>query len=81
MDTLAQLLVVLFCLSALYAVLGALAHLAGDLARRSASRPWRALPGRRIRRRPRRRIERDERGVSRRPNATDKVPVRALTAH
>jgi len=69
MDTLAHLLVLLSFLSALYTALSAVSSLAGGLARRTAARPRRLLPGGSNRRRPRRRTGRDERGALRRFSA------------
>jgi hypothetical protein len=83
MDTLAQLLVILFCLSALYAILGCIGTAAEGLATLAASRTRRAMPStqRRPRRsRLRRRIDRDEIGVLRRPGPPASPPLRALRA-
>ena len=71
MDTMANLLVILFCLSALYTALGLLdTAIEGITQRLSTCRPWRSTPSihRRPRRaRPRRRIERGGPGTLRRP--------------
>ena len=69
MDTMANLLVILFCLSALYAALGLIAAVGEGLEGLAAWRPRRLGPGieRRPRRaRPRRRIERVGPGAARR---------------
>ncbi len=75
MDTMANLLVILFYLSALYTALGLLeAGIEGISRWVVAWRPWRAAPRiqhRPRRGRPRRRIDRDGPGSLRRPvNAT-----------
>ena len=70
MDTLTDLLVILFYLSALYTALGLLAAAAAGIDRLGAWRHWRSLPE--VQRRPRRtrrRIDRDQPGAVRRPLA------------
>lgn len=69
MDTMANLLVILFCLSALYAALGVIAAVGEGLEGLAGWRPRRLEPGidRRPRRaRPGRRIERVGPGAARR---------------
>jgi hypothetical protein len=84
MDTMVNLLVILFYLSALYAALGLLeATIEGITRRLAAWRTWRSAPSihRRPRRaRPRRRTDRDEPGALRRPVTAAKVPVQVLRA-
>jgi hypothetical protein len=82
MDTMANLLVILFCLSALYTALGVLEAGIEDISRRVATwRRWRPAPS--IQRRPhrahpRRRTERNGPGSVRRPVASGKVPAQVL---
>lgn len=84
MDILANLLVILLYLSALYTALGLLASGIEGIHRRLAT--WRRMGGtpgiqRRPRRvHPRRRIERNEAGALRRPAAAAKAPAQLLRA-
>jgi hypothetical protein len=81
MDPLTDLLVILLYLSALYTGLGLLAAAGEGLARLADWRPRHLVPGmvRRPRRaRPRRRIDRDEPGATRRPLTADKTAARAI---
>jgi len=82
MDTTANLLVILFCLTALYAALGLIAALGEGLEALTNWRPRRLEPdiGRRPRRaRPRRRIERVGPGAARRAPTAAKPA--ALVSH
>jgi hypothetical protein len=82
MDIMANLLVILLYLSALYAALGLLgAGIEGFHRRLATWRRMRGTPGiqRRPRRvHPRRRIERNEAGAMRRPATAAKVPAQVL---
>ena len=84
MDTMANLLVILFYLSALYTALGVLTIAVEGIAKLAVFRPWRAAPSiqRRPRRsRPRRRTDRDAPGALRRPMAAAKASLQALRAY
>jgi hypothetical protein len=83
MDTMANLLVILLYLSALYTTLGFLSAAADGIARLAAWRPRRSLPSvqRRPRRaRPRRRIARGEPSAVRRPAPAMAAPGQARRA-
>ncbi len=78
MDTLTDLLVILFYLSALYTALGLLAAATAGIDRLGAWRPRRPSTQRRPNRR--RRIGRIERGETRRAISAAKVQLQALGA-
>jgi len=84
MDIMANLLVILLYLSALYTALGLLEACMEGIHRRLATwRRMRGTPGiqRRPRRvHPRRRIERNEGGALRRPATAAKIPAQVMRA-